>query len=78
MDDIIQKSTTTANTATKKLPGVYLGHCIVPFDTWLLITSVFCIFRSLYSNIMFGYSIEFAWEKIPIIFVENKINMLLI
>jgi hypothetical protein len=63
MDDIIQKSTTTANTATKKLPGVYLGHCIVPFDTWLLITSVFCIFRSLYSNIMFGYSTEFAWGK---------------
>jgi hypothetical protein len=63
MDDIIQKSTTAANTATKKLPGVYLGHCIVPFDIWLLITSVFYIFRSLDSNIMFGYSSEFAWKK---------------
>lgn len=85
MDDVIQKSTTTANTAIITLPGVYLGHCTVSFSIygfrWLMwylqtfILNVFCMFRSLDSNKMLGYSTEFAWKKIPIIFVENKIHM---
>lgn len=73
MDDVIQKSTTTANTAIIRLPGVYLGHCTVSFSIygfrWLMwylqtfILNVFCMFRSLDSNKMLGYSTEFAWKK---------------